>query len=277
MNQPALESTRRRTRTDSVFTLAVLVLFNSACSDTASTQTPPDTAVGTGGASDGTMSTGGTSPAGTGGIATSATGGTASGGMANDGPVPIGDGWVEYFPEWSYHVPPNADAYGERYTYDEEAGVFHLWVRVDDLSSFPGNDSGPRSEVRVRNDYPSGNRQFQADVMVMTGAERVGIWQVFQRPYPWMIRVYDGEFKEWGTGSTFATVPFGVYQRFHTIHHSATRKLQIYLDGELVLDTTISESDGSVDFYNKFGVYGREGMGELNEIYFKNVHYFQKD
>jgi hypothetical protein len=191
-----------------------------------------------------------------------------------DGPDPIGDGWTEYFPEWTYHVPPNADEYGQRYTYED--GVFHLWVEDTDLSTFPGNDSGPRSEVRVKNEYVSGSRQFQADVLIVAGAEKVGVWQLFQRPYPWMIRIYDGGFRQYGNGSSFGDLKMGVWFRFHTVHHAASRNLKIYVDGSLVLDTTISESDGSVDFYNKFGVYGREGMGELNEIYFKNVHYYLK-
>lgn len=182
---------------------------------------------------------------------------------------------MEYFPDFTYHVPPNAEEYGERYSYED--GVFHLWVEDTDLSTFPGNDSGPRSEVRVKNEYVSGSRQFQADVMIVAGAEKVGVWQLFQRPYPWMIRIYDGEFRQFGNGATFGDLQFGVWFRFHTIHHVASRNLKVYIDGQLVLDATISESDGTVDFYNKFGVYGREGMGQLNEIYFKNVHYFKKD
>jgi hypothetical protein len=174
-------------------------------------------------------------------------------------------------------VPPNAEEYGERYTYDEERGELHLWVLDTDLSTFPGQDSGPRSEVRVRNEHDAGSTQFQADVKVAPGADRVGIWQVFQRPYPWMVRVYGDEFFQYGDGSSFAEVPFSTYQRWHVIHHAATRQLLLYIDGEVALDTTISESDGSVDWYNKFGVYGREGMGAKNEIWFRNVHYFRKD
>lgn len=227
----------------------------------------------------------GGTPVGAGGVL-SATGGEPSSGgsggsvapgaggtMDAGGPDPIGDGWTEYFPEWTYHVPPNAEDYGERYTYED--GVFHLWVEDTDLSTFPGNDSGPRSEVRVKNEYSTGERQFQADFMVVAGAERVGIWQLFKIPYPWMIRIYDGKYKQYGNGSTIGDVPFGVWQRFHAVHSTSAQTLKLYIDGVLVLDENIGGSE--VDFYNKFGVYGREGMGELNEIYFKNVHYFEKD
>lgn len=193
--------------------------------------------------------------------------------MDDGGPDPIGSGWTEYFPEWTYHVPPNAEAYGERYTYED--GVFHLWVEDTDLSTFPGNDSGPRSEVRVKNEYSSGERQFQADFLVVDGAERVGIWQLFKIPYPWMIRIYDGTYKQYGNGSTIGEVPFGVWQRFHAVHSTSTQILKLYIDDVLILEENIGGSE--IDFYNKFGVYGREGMGEKNEIYFKNVHYFRKD
>jgi hypothetical protein len=222
-------------------------------------------------ATGGVIGTGGNPSAGAAG--SPATGGAS--GVSVGGPDPIGTGWTEYFPQWIYHVPPNADGYGERYTYQD--GVFHLWVLDTDQSTFPGNDSGPRSEVRVQNDYTSGSRQFQADVRVVSGAEKVGIWQLFFRPYPWMVRVYDGEFRQYGNGSTFATVPFDTTHRFNAIHSTATRTLEIYLDGVQVLRTTLGASDGSVPFYNKFGVYGRDGMGASNEIYYSNVHYFSRD
>jgi hypothetical protein len=186
----------------------------------------------------------------------------------------IGTNWTEYFPEWTYHVPPNADAYGERYTY--EGGVFHLWVLDTDLSSFPGQDSGPRSEVRTKNEYTTGSTQFVAEFKVGAGADKVGIWQVFQRPYPWMVRVYGERLYQYGNGSSFADTPRDWVQ-LNIIHHSATRELLIYLDNQLVLNTTISASDGSVDWYNKFGVYGRDGMGAINEIWFRNVQYFHSD
>lgn len=185
----------------------------------------------------------------------------------------LGSGWSEYQPKWNFDVPPNASGYGNRYTYQN--GVFHLWVKDTDQSTFPGRDSGPRSEVRVQNEYASGDHQFEADVMVMAGSEKVGTWQLFQSPTPWMIRVYGGKYLQYGNGSTIASVPFGKYQHFNAIHSPATKKLELYLDGQRILSTTLN-SDGAIRFYNKFGVYGRPGMGALNEIYYKNVKFFSK-
>jgi len=72
-------------------------------------------------------------------------------------------------------------------------------------------------------------------------------------------------------------VAWGEWQQINIVHHSASRNLRIYLDGILVLNTTISASNGTVDWYNKFGVYGREGMGAFNEIWYKDVQYFHSD
>jgi len=187
----------------------------------------------------------------------------------------LGSNWTEYFPEFDYHVPPNADGYGERYTYED--GVFHLWVKDTDLSTFPGQDSGPRSEVRVRNEYTEGYTQFQAEFKVGAGADKVGIWQVFLRPYPWMIRIYGNRFYQYGNGSSFADVDWDQWHQLNIIHNTNNNKIQIYFDGTLVLDTYTAQSDGTVDWYNKFGVYGREGMGELNEIWYRDVRYFHSD
>lgn len=186
----------------------------------------------------------------------------------------IGTGWTEYFPKWKMDVPPNASKYGERYTY--ENGVFHMWVKDTDSSTYPGRDSGPRSEVRVINEYSTGETQFQASMKLVQGSDKVGIWQVFQRPAPWMVRVYGNRFYQYGNGSSFADIPWGEWILVNIIHQTQTRNLQIYFDGNLVLNTTISVSDGTVDWYNKFGVYGREGMGAMNEIFFKDVRFFKK-
>jgi hypothetical protein len=185
----------------------------------------------------------------------------------------LGTGWTEYQTKWYYDVPPNASAYGDRYTYQN--GVFHLWVKGTDQSTFPGRDSGPRSVVRVQNEYASGDHQFEADVMVVAGSEKVGTWQLFQSPTPWMIRVYGGKYLQFGNGSAIASVTFGKYQHFNAIHSPATKKLELYLDGQRILGTTLNSDDG-IRFYNKFGVYGRAGMGDMNEIYYKNVKYFSK-
>jgi len=185
----------------------------------------------------------------------------------------LGSNWTEYFPDFDYHVPPNADGYGERYTYED--GVFHLWVKDTDLSTFPGQDSGPRSEVRVRNEYTEGYTQFQADFKVGSGADKVGIWQVFQSPYPWMIRVYTNGF--FVNGSSFSSVDWDQWHQLNIIHNTNNNKVQVFFDGTLVLDTYTAQSNGSVDWYNKFGVYGREGMGELNEIWYRDVRFFRSD
>src|SRR5262245_16500976 len=86
----------------------------------------------------------------------------------------IGSGWTQHFPSKNHDV---ADGIGTRYT--NSGGVEHLWLFSSDPSAFPGQDSGPRSELRVLNDYTSGSRQFQADFNVESGSTNCTIFQIF--------------------------------------------------------------------------------------------------
>ncbi|MFI6742980.1 hypothetical protein ACIBI9_59670 [Nonomuraea sp. NPDC050451] len=66
-----------------------------------------------------------------------------------------------------------------RHTYDAGTGEHHFWLCSPDSSTFPGQDSGPRSELRFPNDYTSGRAQFECDIKVAAGAHNVRVMQVF--------------------------------------------------------------------------------------------------
>ena len=86
---------------------------------------------------------------------------------------PIGSGWTEIFP--SYHVdqPPG------QIRHSLNGGEHHFWVSSTDASTFPGHDSGPRSELRFNNNYSSGQSQFEADIKVISGTFNPCVMQIF--------------------------------------------------------------------------------------------------
>jgi len=58
-------------------------------------------------------------------------------------------------------------------------GEHHFWVSSTDASTFPGHDSGPRSELRFNNNYSSGQAQFEADIKVISGTFNPCVMQIF--------------------------------------------------------------------------------------------------
>src|SRR6185437_2920060 len=90
------------------------------------------------------------------------------------GPAPVGDGWTEV--AGVGHLvdhPPNQT----RYT--EDNGKFHMWLFNDDMSTFPGRDAGPRSEVHWQYNFSSGQAQFQGDFLIANGCAHASVMQIF--------------------------------------------------------------------------------------------------
>src|SRR3954463_467523 len=77
----------------------------------------------------------------------------------------IGSGWKSVSADYSLNVPPGQT----RHSVDSD-GVHHFWVYDTDPSTFPGRDSGPRSELRFHNNYTSGSSQFECDMLIGAGA-----------------------------------------------------------------------------------------------------------
>jgi hypothetical protein len=92
---------------------------------------------------------------------------------AKEPPAPIGDGWIEIFPTYKMDQPPGQ----VRHTITD--GELHLWLFNNDASTYPGRDSGPRSELHIRNNYSTGQAQYQADIKIDTNCSGVSVMQVF--------------------------------------------------------------------------------------------------
>src|SRR5215475_1384766 len=86
----------------------------------------------------------------------------------------VGTGWTQYFPSMQYN---GGEPQSSRYS--KTGDVEHLWIYSTDPSAFPGEDSGPRSEWRVENDYTTGSQQFQADFQPENGTDACTVFQIF--------------------------------------------------------------------------------------------------
>ena len=134
-----------------------------------------------------------------------------------------------------------------------------------------------RAETRPNDDYSSGSRQFQADVLVSTPSEDECIHQIFNgstAPYLLLREEtnYNGSLKvtlhTGGSASNLATNLYGVWFRLNSINDMSSSNAYLYINGSRVWS---GQTPGGT-FYTKYGAYGTHTVPA--NIQFKNVKLF---
>ena len=149
---------------------------------------------------------------------------------------PIGSGWTEIFPEHSLHQPPG------RTRHTLSAGEHHFWLYATDPSTFPGQDSGPRSELRFHNDYTRGQAQSNS------------------------LNYYD-------TNQVIYSPVYDTYLRLNVVHDTVARKVHVFVNRQF--RATFADH-GAATHYFKCGLYGREGMSDRCDAYLRNIRIYRK-
>src|SRR5687768_7516257 len=62
-----------------------------------------------------------------------------------------------------------------RYSYS--GGEHRFWIYPNDACQYEGCSTGPRSELRMNNNYTSGKHQFEGDVYIVSGSAGSDIMQ----------------------------------------------------------------------------------------------------
>jgi len=185
---------------------------------------------------------------------------------------PIGSGWTEINPGYTVHQPPDRT----RHTYDSATGEHHFWLYDTDPSTFPGQDSGPRSELRFRNDYTSGQAQFECDMMVRSSAFRLCLMQVFgaaTQSTAFMALDMGNSLNYYDTDQVIHAPIYDNYLRLNVVHDTTTRKVHVFVNREF---RATFQDHGAGTHYFKCGLYGREGMAARSDNYIKNIHIYRK-
>lgn len=152
--------------------------------------------------------------------------------------------------------------------YDNTAGV-ETFQLLDPESN--------RAEIRANDDYSSGSRQFQADVLISTPSTDECIHQIFNgttAPYLLLreetnnngslkVALHSG-----GGASNLATNLYGTWFRLNSINDMNNGNTYLYVNGALVW----SGANPGGTFYTKYGCYGTHTV--LSKIQFKNVKFF---
>ncbi|WP_322726066.1 polysaccharide lyase family 7 protein [Streptomyces spongiae] len=186
--------------------------------------------------------------------------------------APIGSGWTEVSAAHNLHQPPDRT----RHTVGSD-GEHHFWLYDSDPSTFPGQDSGPRSELRFLDQYTSGSAQFEADVKVGAGAHNVCVMQVFGGS-SWAtafmtLATHDSLTYYNYTDQVIQAPIYDTYLRLNVVHDTAAAAVHVFVNRRF----KASYADhGRATHYFKCGLYGRAGMSARSDAYIKNIHLYRK-
>jgi hypothetical protein len=184
---------------------------------------------------------------------------------------PIGTGWTEIHPTYKVDQPPGL----ARHTVSS-SGEHHFWIHDTDPSTYPGHDSGPRSELRFHNDYTSGQAQFEADIKVTSGTYKPCVMQIFgasTQATAFMMMAMNNSFNYYTSSQVIYAPIYDTYLHVNVLHDTATRKVDVYVNRQLRGTFT---DHGTATHYFKCGVYGRPGMSQLCDAYIKNIRIYRK-
>lgn len=185
-------------------------------------------------------------------------------------------GWTPEKLNYSIQFPYNLKQ-ADRYDFDAKTNTHHFWVYSNDLPHAVTSRTLPRTEMRVDDEYKSGQHQFEADVMVPAGTSNVSIMQVFGgnlrgHSTSLQLRVYDGKLTHYDDTTVWPDI-YGKWFHLNVTHDVATHVIQIFINDKLMMTT---RDNGGKSWYFKCGVYGQDGMSHKMEAYFRNIKIYGK-
>jgi len=168
----------------------------------------------------------------------------------------------------------------DRYRYDAATGTHTLWIlKGDKPHAPPPNRTGPRAELRFRNDYLTGEHMFDADVYIVRGTTDACVMQIWGSGLSattMMIHVRQGGRLECGGGVTLKEDAYDKWFNLKVMHNPAgAGEVKIYIDN-ILAGTRPGRGfrkDGG-GFYFKCGVYGLKG--DRAEARFRNIKLWEK-
>jgi hypothetical protein len=189
-------------------------------------------------------------------------------------------GWTEKPFTFALHTPydlPESD----RHSFDAATNTHTFWViRGDKPHEPPPNTTGARSELRMNNDYKSGNHQFEADVFVVSGTNGASVMQVFggvTNATSIMLFAYPdngGSVKRYNGPELIKAMIYDKWWHLNVIHEAnggGIGKIRVYADGQLA---GTFDDRGNATHYFKCGVYNNSG--QRAESRFRNIKYWVK-
>jgi hypothetical protein len=184
----------------------------------------------------------------------------------------VGSGWVQYSP--SYYVqmethgvytnhPPGDHYVQEGSSYDKVNGV-----ETFQLTSTASN----RVEIRCREEYDSGRRQFEGEIRVTAPTNDESVFQVFHVMLLRFMAASGGQFAWHLHDSPTMTIGSGYYGQWikvNVIHDADTNHITLYVNGS----SKGTQPNPDQVMYLKYGVYGTLGAASA-KVEWRNVKFF---
>lgn len=189
-------------------------------------------------------------------------------------------GWTQKQFTFAIHKPFDLPE-SARHTFDPATNTHTFWtLRGDKPHQPPPNTTGARSELRMQNDYLSGNHQFEADVYVVNGTRGACVMQVFggvTNATSLMLIAHPdngGSVKRYDGPVVIKAMAYDKWWHLNVIHEanaSGIGKVKVYADGQLA---GTFDDRGNATHYFKAGVYNNSG--DRAESRFRNIKYWVK-
>jgi hypothetical protein len=181
-------------------------------------------------------------------------------------------GWTQTSYTYAIHTPWNLSQ-SSRYSYAD--GEHHFWIYSGDACQYEGCTTGPRSELRMNNNYTSGKHQFEGDVYISSGSTGTDIMQVFggatnSTAVMLAINSADGGTIKRYNSETLMTSAYNKWIHVNVQHDADGGKIYVYLNNVL---KGIYADRGDATHYFKCGVYNI--TGSKSETRWKNVKYWK--
>lgn len=181
-------------------------------------------------------------------------------------------GWTQTSYTYGIQTPWNLSQ-SSRYSYS--GGEHRFWIYPGDACQYEGCSTGPRSELRMNNNYTSGRHQFEGDVYIVSGSAGTDIMQVFggaTNATAIMLKIHSasgGTIKRYDN-ETLMTSAYNKWIHVNVQHDADNGRIYVYLNN--VLKGNYADR-GNATHYFKCGVYNISGS--RSETRWKNVKYWK--
>jgi hypothetical protein len=144
-------------------------------------------------------------------------------------------GWTQTSYTYGIQTPWDLPR-SSRYSYS--GGEHRFWIFPDDECQYEGCSTGPRSELRMNNNYTSGRHQFEGDVYIVSGSAGTDIMQVFggsTHATAIMLKIHSasgGTIKRYDN-ETLMTSAYNKWIHVNVQHDADNGKIYVYLNRSL--------------------------------------------
>jgi hypothetical protein len=180
-------------------------------------------------------------------------------------------GFTEYTDTFKVQHPWNLKE-SDRFSFAN--GIYTAFIHHNDLPFKPGSPTGPRTEMRWLQDWDTGERMWEADVLVDAPTSHSAIMQVktdtpgaHEAIY---LQVDNGHLQN-GVGPVIAPNIVGHWFHANVAYNTATRVARVWINNCLVFTR---KHPVAATWYFKNGVYGCDPA--TCESHFKNVRFWRR-